>query len=491
MNFKVIARNVGYALLVSALFMFFSILVSVANGNDSALAALLISFVITFAVGIFPFIFVGKTTTLSLKEGYVTIVLSWLLSFIFGMLPYVLWGGPFSVMNAWFESVSGFTCTGATILSNVEGLPNSLIFWRSSTHFIGGLGVVVFLLLIIPSSSQMKLRLTNMELSSLSKSEYRSGTNKTTYIFAYVYLGLFAACTICYIIAGMPPFDAVNHAMSVVATGGFSTKNLSIGAYDSAAINIVSIVFMFLGSVHFGMIFLAVVTRSFRPFKNEIFKFYVWYLAINITIVTVLLHYRGIEDNWGDCIMSAAFHIVSYASTSGLSISDTSLWPVMPAAMLMLSSVWCGMAGSTSGGVKADRALIVCKEVAYKVKQVLHPASVNEVRVNKKVVKQDDVAIHVLYTTLYMLVVVLGIVVCLIFSPTNNNAPMGLISCLGNVGASVGGLGSWSNFGSEPEMSKLVYTVAMFLGRVEIYPILTVISLLFSVRKGKNNGGGE
>ncbi len=143
MNVKTISRNVGYALLVSALFMFLSILVSVANGNDSALAALLISFTITFTVGIFPFIFVRKSPEISLRDGYMIIVLSWLLSLIFGMLPYALWGGPFTIVNAWFESVSGFTTTGASILDDIEALADSLLFWRSSTHFIGGLGVVV------------------------------------------------------------------------------------------------------------------------------------------------------------------------------------------------------------------------------------------------------------------------------------------------------------------------------------------------------------
>lgn len=169
MNLKVISRNVGFALLASAFFMFLSILVSISNGNDSALAALIISFTITFIVGIFPFIFVRKSPNISLKDGYMIIVLSWTLSFIFGMLPYVLWGGPFSVINALFEAVSGYTTTGGTVLENVEQLPDSLLFWRSSTHFIGGLGVVVFLLLIIPSSSPVRLRLTNMEVSSLSR----------------------------------------------------------------------------------------------------------------------------------------------------------------------------------------------------------------------------------------------------------------------------------------------------------------------------------
>ena len=220
MNLKVISRNVGFALLASAFFMFLSILVSIANGNDSALAALIISFTLTFTVGIFPFIFVRKSPNISLKDGYMIIVLSWLLSFIFGMLPYVLWGGPFSVINALFETVSGYTTTGGTILASVEQLPDSLLFWRSSTHFIGGLGVVVFLLLIIPSSSPVRLRLTNMEVSSLSREGYKSRANKTVWIFTIVYFGITIAAFLCYWLAGMDSFDAINHAFSVVSTGG-------------------------------------------------------------------------------------------------------------------------------------------------------------------------------------------------------------------------------------------------------------------------------
>lgn len=244
MNLKVISRNVGIALLVSALFMLLSAFVSLREG-DSALGPLLISFTITFTTGIFPFIFVRKTAQISLKDGYMIIFLSWLLSFVFGAMPYALWGGPFTLVNAWFESVSGFTTTGATILADVESLPRSLVFWRASTHFIGGLGVVVFLLLIIPTSSPIRLRLTNMELSSLSRDDYRSRANKTVSIFAWVYLGLCAAAFISYFLAGMSPFDAICHAFSVCAAGGFSTRNLSIGAFDSTLINIITIVFMY------------------------------------------------------------------------------------------------------------------------------------------------------------------------------------------------------------------------------------------------------
>ena len=482
MNIKVISRNVGYALLVSALFMFLSILVSVANGNDSALAALMISFTITFTVGVFPFIFVRKSADITLKDGYMIIALSWLLSFIFGMLPYALWGGPFTIINAWFESVSGFTTTGSTILDNVEALPNSLLFWRSSTHFIGGLGVVVFLLLIIPSSSQMRLRLTTLELSSLSKREYRSGANKTVYIFTYVYFGLTAASFLLYVMAGMSPFDAINHAMSVVATGGFSTRNASIGAYDSITIDLITMLFMVLSSVHFGMIFVAVVTRSLKPFKNEIFKFYLSMMVVAGVIVSISIKAHGFEETWARAFLSGSFHILSFASTTGFSIADNSSWPVLSHTMLMFVGICCGMAGSTTGGIKSDRVLLLCKEVKYQLRMVLHPASVNEIRMNGRVVRQNDIAPHILYIALYGLVVIISLAACLTLDPDNNQSFTAILSSLGNVGLSVDQLGSIYSYSGEPSSIKFIYTLDMFLGRVEIYPILAVVMMIFSRR---------
>ena len=482
MNIKVISRYVGYALLVSALFMFLSILVSVANGNDSALAALMISFTLTFTVGIFPFFFVRKTSAINLKEGYLIIVLSWILSFIFGMLPYALWGGPFTIVNAWFESVSGFTTTGATILEDVESLPNSLIFWRSSTHFIGGLGVVVFLLLIIPSSSQMKLRLTNLELSSLSKSGYRSGSGKIVYIFTYVYFGMAVASFLLYMLAGMSPFDAVNHAMSVTATGGFSTRNLSIGSYNSIPIDLITMFFMLLSSVHFGMTYVAIITKSLKPFRNEVFKFYVWNLLIVSMIVSVSLKIQGVEHAWGQAFLSGSFHVLSYASTSGFGIGDNSTWPVLPSVMLVFAGITCGMAGSTSGGIKCDRVLVLLKEIKYRLRCMLHPASVNEVRVNGRVVNQEGIAPHILYLALYLLLIIFSLALNLLFNPHNTNAVAATFTSLSNVGPSVGELGAVGNFNAEPVGSKIMYTIDMFLGRVEIYPVLAVVMMVFSKR---------
>jgi len=485
MNLKVISRNVGFALLVSALFMFLSVLVSVKNGNDSALAALLISFIITFTAGAFPFIFVRKNSVITLKDGYMIIFLSWVLSFIFGMLPYLLWGGPFTVINAWFESVSGFTTTGSSILENIEALPDSLLFWRSSTHFIGGLGVVVFLLLIIPSSSPVKLRLTNMELSALSKQSYNTRANKTVHIFTYVYLGLALAAFLAYWIAGMSAFDAINHAFSVCATGGFSTRNLSIAAYGSPVINIITIIFMILGSLHFGLIFMVFATRSIRPLKNKVFKFYISTLAIVSIIVALSLKIEGIEQTWGSAFMSGTFQVCAYASTTGFAIADNSIWPLLPCVMLMFVGIQCGMAGSTTGGVKSDRIFYLFKALKRQVTRSVNPSSVTKIRVGGKYYSDEEMFPHVLYLTLFLVMIVLSVVLCLMFGANNYNALSGTIASLANVGPALGEIGSAGNYSAEPSMVKFIYTLDMLLGRLEIYPVVAAVSIMLSRKQSR------
>ena len=483
MNVKAISRNVGYALLVSALFMLFSVLNSLANGSDSALAALSISFVITFTVGIFPFIFVRKTSAITLKDGYMIILLSWLLSFVFGMLPYALWGGPFTLANAWFESVSGFTTSGATILDDVEALPRSLLFWRSSTHFIGGLGVVVFLLLIIPNASPIRMRLTNMELSSLSKDSYNTRTNKTVYIFAYVYLALVLCAFFAYLLAGMPAFDAVNHAFSVCATGGFSTRNLSIAAFDSRPVELVTMVFMFLSSIHFGILYMTVVTRSLRAWKNPVLKFYVASLLLCAALLAVSFKANGVFGGWGESVWHALFAALSVGSTTGLASMDTCLWPEISFVLVMSCAVMCGCAGSTSGGLKVDRALVFLKSVVRRVGGILHPSAVSEIRLGRSVLRDEDVYPHILYIGLYFLLIFVSVVLCMALGLNSENAFAGSIVSVGNVGPAIGELGSFGSYSSIPSSVKFVFTMDMFLGRVEIYPVLAVLGMLF----GRNN----
>ena len=483
MNVKAISRYVGIALLVSALFMFLSILVSVANGNDSALAALLISFTLTFTAGIFPFIFVRKTSAITLKDGYMVIVLSWILSFIFGMLPYALWGGPFTVTNAWFESVSGFTTTGATILDNIEALPDSLLFWRSSTHFIGGLGVVVFLLLVIPSSSPIRLRLTNMELSSLSKDSYNVRANKVVIIFAYVYLGICAVAFLSYLAAGMSPIDAVNHAFSVCATGGFSSKNLSIAAFDSRLIEGLTMLFMYVATLHFGLIYMAFATRSLKPLNNPILKFYTGNLILFTVLLALILKPGGFEQTWGEAFWHSAFQVLCIGSSTGFAIVDNAEWPLAAGVLTLFIGIIGGMAGSTAAGLKSDRMLMLIKSIGRQVRLSLHPSEVSGIKIGRNFVRDEDLMPQLLYVSLFTLMLAISVFLSLLFGVNTHSAFSASVSTLTNVGPALEELGTMGSYNSVPDAAKFLYTMNMFFGRIEIYPVLAVISMLFSRKK--------
>lgn len=479
MNVKAISVNVGKALLVSALFMFLSMIVSVIYGRDEAFGPLLISFIITILVGAFPFIFVRGRQSLSLKDGFLTIVLSWLLSFIFGMLPFVLYGGEFTLINAWFESVSGFTTTGSTILNDIEALPKSLLFWRSSTHYIGGLGVVVFLLLIIPDASPYRLKLTNMEMSSLSKEGYRYKSSKVVWIITTVYVSLTLAALICLWAAGMPFFDALNHAFSVAATGGFSTKNMSVGAFGSDAINIIVLIFMALCAMHFGLIYAVFATRSLKPFKNSVTAYYFASIAVMSIIILVSLMTKGGYDSWGRAIMDSTFTVVSYMSTAGFAICDNSLWPWLAGVVLLFASFQCGCAGSTTGGIKVDRILIAFKATMNEVRHRLHPSSVSQARLSGHHLADSAVNAVLMYIVVYFLVIFVSIIAVMLCGCDATEAVSGVIASVGSVGPGLGELGSMDNYAAQPAMAKFIYTFDMFLGRVEIYPVLVTISMMF------------
>ena len=480
MNIKVISRNVGLALLVSALFMFLSMMVSLFDGRDSAFGPLAISFIITFIFGAFPFIFVRQSSAISQQDGYMIIILSWLLSFIFGMLPYVLWGGEFSLVNAWFESVSGYTTTGSTILTDVEALPRSLLFWRSSTHFIGGFGVVVFLLLVLPNTSPFRLRLANIELSSLSRLGYRYRSLRIVYIITIVYIGITVLTTICLMIAGMPAFDAVNHAFSIVATGGFSTKNMSIAEFGSMGINMVAVVFMVLSSLHFGLIFTVVASRSLQPLsRNPVVKFFLGsILVLSLLIMADLLIQGGYRD-WGKAAMDALFQVVCYMTTTGFGMSDNSQWPALAGMLLLVSILLGGCSGSTAGGIKADRIYIALKTLSRQIKYSLHPTAVSQIKVGKHSVSDTEASAVMTYIVLYCSILVVGIFFVLLCGVKPAEAVSGFITSMGNAGPGLESISALGTYAAQPASAKLIYTAGMIFGRLEIYPVIAVAYMMF------------
>ena len=483
MDIKAISTNIGKALLINAFFMLISIAISIYYGFDSAFTPLLISFLVTFITGTFPFIFVKKNTATTLQSGFLTIVLAWILSFIFGMLPYVLWGGEFTLINAWFESVSGYTTTGSTILTDIEALPKSLLFWRSSTHYIGGLGVVVFLLLVIPSASPYRLKLTNMEMSSLSKDGYRYTSTKVVRIITTVYASLTVLALLSLWAAGMPFFDAINHAFSIAATGGFSTKNLSVGAFDSDLINIIVLIFMAVCAMHFGLIYAVFVTRSLKPMNNTVVRYYFGSILVCSVIIMLSLLTQGGYDSVGRAAMDASFTVVSYMSTAGFAICDNSMWPWMAGVVLLFVSFQCGCSGSTTGGIKVDRILIAFKAIGHEIRHRLHPSEISHVRMSGHHLSDGSVKAVMMYIVTYFLLTFLSIIIVMLCGETATEAVSGVIASIGSVGPGLGDLGSLDNYSAQAAVSKFVYTVDMFLGRVEIYPILVVISMVF--RRGK------
>lgn len=482
MNVKAISVNVGKALLVSALFMLLSIVVSVLNGLDAAFTPLTISFIITLLVGAFPFIFIRNTPAMTLTDGYLTIVLSWLLSFIFGMLPYVLYGGEFTLINAWFESVSGYTTTGSTILNDIESLPKGLLFWRSSTHYIGGLGVVVFLLLVMPQASPYRLKLTNMEMSTLSKGGYKYKSSKIVRIITGVYVGFTIACALSLWAAGMSLFDAVNHSFSIAATGGFSTRNMSIGYYQSDLINLIVIFFMAVCAMHFGLIYAVFATGSLKPMKNSVVGYYFGSITVCSLIVMFVLMIQGGYDSWGRAAVDSAFTVVSYMSTAGFGICDNSTWPWFAGLVLLFVSLQCGCSGSTTGGIKVDRILIAFKGIGNEIKRRLHPSAVYQVRMSGQHLSDSSVHAVMMYIVTYVIVILVSIIVVMICGSDVVEAVSGVVASVGSVGPGLGELGCMDNYSAQPVMSKFVFALDMFMGRLEIFPVLIVISMLLKRR---------
>lgn len=478
MNIKAISINIGKALLINALFMLIATVISAINGFDSAFTPLLISFLVTLITGLFPFIFVKDKPIGSLQSGYLTIVLSWILSFIFGMMPYVLWGGEFTLINAWFESVSGYTTTGSTILTDIEALPKSLLFWRSSTHFIGGLGVIVFLLILIPNSNPIKLKLTHLELSSLSKEGYRYKSGKIARVMVTVYIALMIAETVCLWAAGMTLFDAVNHAFSTVATGGFSTRNTSIMYYDSPAIDLIITIFMILSSIHFGTLFTIVIKRSLKPLAKDVTRYYLTIIALISIVIGLILKFQGGYDSWWKSFLDSTFQTASFISTTGFGQTDNAAWPLIANVLLLFAAFHCGCSGSTTGGIKADRMYIAIKATYADLQKRIHPSSLFRTRVGSRVMDEETVSSVFLYIVLYLIVLFLSFVLVLICGLSTPEALSGTIASLGNVGPGLGSIGTMGNYAAMPVAAKIIFTIDMFLGRVEIFPILIVLSMI-------------
>lgn len=474
MNLSVVARNIGIALLSNAVFMFLGVIVSIVYGFDSSFSPLLLSGVITLIAGLFPLVFVRKSNSINAKEGFTIVVFAWVLSCLFGMLPYVLWGGEFTLINAWYESVSGYTTCGGTILSDVESLPKGLLFWRSSTHFLGGLGIVVFMLLVLPSVSSFSKRLKDVETSSLSQENYRFRTKQTIYVMFSVYFGITIAETLCLMLAGMDFFNAINHAFSTVATGGFSTLNDSVKGFDSVLIEYIIIFFMLLSGLHFGLIYSSVTTRSLKIFRSPVVRYYIACVFVFSVAIAVNLLAAKVETNWGEAISHSLFQAVSVATSTGFATSEISTWPNFAMLLMLFLMIQGACSGSTTGGVKADRFLIFFKSIKAQLKKYVHPNAVMPVKVGKHTVDYDLVSSVNLFILFYFLILFAGTLILTLLGVGMEEAVSSVISNMGNVGVAFGEVGSFGNYGYFPAAAKFVLALLMLIGRFEIFSFIVI-----------------
>ena len=468
MRFSVILRYMGTVMLCLSAFMVVSAGISLVS-NDTGFYPLLLSALLTLLLGGFPMIFVSKATNITTKEGFMIVVGSWVVSCVVGMFPYLIWGGEFSLVNAWFESVSGFTATGASILTNIEALPQGMLFWRTATNWIGGVGVVMFALLILPSLGTNKMALSGIELSSLAKDNYRYRTQMVAKILLTIYIGLTIVTTLALKFAGMRWFDAVNHAMSACATGGFSTKDASVGFYDSPLIEWILIVVMFLSSLHYGLIFSTFTRKANNIFRSEVVRVYVAIIVAATLFIGTSLYFADIYPNIFTSLRKSVFQTVSLITTTGFATADTNLWTPFAVVILIILSIICGCAGSTSGGAKVDRILLYFKVLVARLRGQQHPNAVIRIRLDGILQEDRQVNTVTLFLTTYFALILLGTLTSALFGLDLLTAFSSSVAFIGNVGPGFGSVGSLDNYSELPSLLKIQGSVLMLMGRLEIF----------------------
>ncbi len=476
MRIIAIVKFLGYALLFNALFLFISAIISLTL-HENSFTPLFYSAIVCSILGFFPQIFVEKIEEISFHEGMAISVFGWILICFAGAVPYFMWGGEFTFANALFESVSGYTTTGSTILQNVEGLTKGMLFWRSSTHFIGGVGIILLVLLIMPDSKGVRTSIYRSEVSGLSLMSFKMRAKRIVHIISLVYISLTVLLVILLWILGMTFFDAVCHSFGTIATGGFSTKNSSIAYYDNVWIEVTLTIFMYLSSLHFGMLFLTFTGEKNNIFNSKVIRSYTLVLLLGIIFIAINL---VIESGYslGEALRHSSFQVVSLASTTGSATIETDVWPLFSKIVMIYFMIQCAMAGSTGGGIKFDRIYLYFVSLKYRIKHIQHPQGIYITKVNGNVVGQDLELQTMAFIILYILIL---FVVALILSAMNidgTTAFTASIASIGNVGPGFGKISSMSNFSSLPDAAKYLLSANMLIGRLEILNVVTLFVIL-------------
>ncbi|MDH3545072.1 MAG: TrkH family potassium uptake protein, partial [Desulfuromonadales bacterium] len=411
---------------------------------------------------------------LSVREGFAIVTFGWTFFALFGALPFVFSGAIPSYLNAFFETMSGFTTTGSTILTDIEAMPPSLLLWRSLTQWLGGMGIIVLSLAILPMLGVGGMQLFKAEVPGPTTDRLKPRIQDTAKLLWGVYVLLTCIETLLLMAGGMSFFDGLNHAFTTMATGGFSTRNASVAAYNSVYIDWIITIFMFLAGVNFSLHYLALRGKIGDFIRNEEFLFYSSLVIVGTALIT-MLNMGGTYPGFLDNLRYSAFQVVSIITTTGFGTADYELWPVLCQYLLVFFMFIGGCAGSTGGGMKVARILLLFKHAQVQVYRLIHPRAVRLVKLGDRPVDKDVMQSILGFFALYLGVFVAASFIMAATGMDLNSAGGSVIATLSNIGPGLGSVGPVDNFAHVPAIGKLVLAFCMLLGRLELFTVLVLV----------------
>ena len=480
MNRRMIVNTVGKMIVIEGFALFIPLVVSLIYQEKSFLS-FIISAAIAFIIGGF-FVLISRNPkkVIYAKEGFLIVSLSWIFASLIGALPFVISREIPNFFDAFFETVSGFTTTGASIIRDVEILSKGIAFWRSFTHYIGGIGVLVFVVALIPDVSGRTIYILRAEMPGPTFGKLSPKLKDTVKILLLIYFGLTTLEITMLLLGGMPLFDSLIHSFGTAGTGGFGIRADSIGSYSPYCQWVIAI-FMFLFAINFNLYYLLIARRISAFFKNN--ELWLYTIIVLGATATITINLMSVYENFADALRYSAFQVSSMVSTTGYTTADFNNWPILSKSIIFILMFLGGCAGSTCGGLKTSRLLIILKLIRAELHKMLHPRSVVSVKVDGKAVDDDVLRSVSIYFAVYSAIVAVTFLF-ISFEPfdieTNLTAA---VSCFNNVGPGLSLIGPSGNYADYTAFSKVVLSFAMLFGRLEIFPLLLAFNPKTWIRK--------
>lgn len=475
MNYEMMLFVIMNIARVEGALMLLPALVALIYGENTVAGKILIIAVLCICLGSVFSRKRPKRSDIFVKDGLMIVGLAWVMFSLLGALPFYFTGAIPRFVDAFFETVSGFTTTGSTILTDIESLPYGIHFWRAFTHWVGGMGVLVFVMAVIPLAGSKSLNIMKAEVPGPTMDKIVPKTRQTAKILYLIYVALTVAEVVLLVLGGMPLFDAFIHTFSTAGTGGFSNKADSVSFYDSAYIDGVITVFMALFGVNFNLFYLLLLGKFARVFKSDELRTYIGIIAVATLLITI-----NIYPMYGSFLTSfrySSFQVTTIITTTGMMTTDFNLWPSFSKGILLMLMFVGACAGSTGGGLKVSRVLLLGKYIKSEIRKIVHPRSIVSVKVDGKVMDDTVIRSVTAYIMIYMSILVVSYLMISLNELDLETTLTSVITCINNVGPGFGEIiGPTQNFSTLSDFSKLVLTLDMLIGRLEIYPILFIFS---------------